>query len=71
MRPSASRVAGGSIACSRSCSFARGYGWLSTGNPSEALDTLVRLFDPADTCFHLTQRFHTIMYLAEAAVLSG
>jgi DNA-binding CsgD family transcriptional regulator len=51
--------------------LARGYGWLSTGNPSEALDALVRLFDPADPCFHLTERFHAIMYLAEAAVLSG
>jgi len=51
--------------------LARGYGWLSTGNPSEALDALVRLFDPADPSFHPTERFHAIMYLAEAAVLSG
>ena len=73
MASEAERLAGGKrLNCLLAVvQLARGYGWLSTGNPSEALDALVRLFDPADTCFHLTERFHAIMYLAEAAVLSG
>ena len=73
MASEAERLAGGKrLNCLLAVvQLARGYGWLSTGNPSEALDVLVRLFDPTDPCFHLTERFHAIMYLAEAAVLSS
>jgi hypothetical protein len=73
MASEAERLAGGKrLNCLLAVvQLARGYGWLSTGNPSAALDALVPLFDPAAACFHLTERFHAVMYLAEAAVLSG
>jgi ATP/maltotriose-dependent transcriptional regulator MalT len=51
--------------------LARGYGWLSTGRHAEAYAALCQLFDPAGPCFHPTERFHGLMYLAEAAVHAG
>jgi len=48
--------------------LARGFGWLGTGHHAEAYQALRRLFDPADPCFHETERFHGVMFLAEAAV---
>jgi DNA-binding CsgD family transcriptional regulator len=49
----------------------RGFGWVSAGNHTEAYLALRRLFDPADPCFHETERFHGVMFLAEAAVHAG
>ena len=51
--------------------LARGFGWMSTGHHSEAYGALRRLFDPAEPSFHLTERFHGVMFLAEAAVHIG
>jgi DNA-binding CsgD family transcriptional regulator len=51
--------------------LARGFGWISIGNHTEAYDALRRLFDPAEPCFHLTERFHGVTFLAEAAVRAG
>jgi DNA-binding CsgD family transcriptional regulator len=51
--------------------LARGLGWISTGNHTEAYAALCRLFDPAEPCFHLTERFHGVTFLAEAAVRAG
>src|SRR5262249_57759751 len=51
--------------------LARGFGWLSAGRHPEAYQALRRLFDPADPCFHETDRFHGVMFLAEAAVRAG
>lgn len=48
--------------------LARGYGWLSAGQHSRAYHELRRLFDPRDSSYHVTERFHGVMYLAEAAV---
>jgi DNA-binding CsgD family transcriptional regulator/energy-coupling factor transporter ATP-binding protein EcfA2 len=49
----------------------RGFGWVSAGNHTDAYHALRRLFDPADPCFHETERFHGVMFLAEAAVHAG
>jgi DNA-binding CsgD family transcriptional regulator len=48
--------------------LARGYGHLSTGNYAAAYQSLVRLFDPADPSYHLTERFHGISFLSDAAI---
>jgi DNA-binding NarL/FixJ family response regulator len=48
--------------------LARGVGWLGSGRHSEAYQALRRLFDPDSPSFHLTERFHGVMFLAEAAV---
>jgi DNA-binding CsgD family transcriptional regulator len=48
--------------------LARGIGWLSAGQPARAYEELRRLFDPRDSCYHATERFHGVMFLAEAAV---
>jgi DNA-binding CsgD family transcriptional regulator len=48
--------------------LARGIGWLSAGQPARAYEELRRLFDPRDPCYHATERFHGVMFLAEAAV---
>jgi DNA-binding CsgD family transcriptional regulator len=49
----------------------RGYGMLGAGQYAEAYEALGRMFDPADPAFHLTERFHGVMFLAEAAVHAG
>jgi DNA-binding CsgD family transcriptional regulator len=51
--------------------LARGIGLAVAGEYGGAYDALSRLFDPADPAFHPTERFHGIMFLAEAAVRAG
>jgi ATP/maltotriose-dependent transcriptional regulator MalT len=51
--------------------LARGIGLLASGEYHEAYDALSRLFDPADAAFHPTERFHGIMFLAEAVIHAG
>jgi len=51
--------------------LARGIGLAVAGEYSGAYDALSRLFDPADAAFHPTERFHGVMFLAEAAVRAG
>jgi DNA-binding CsgD family transcriptional regulator len=51
--------------------LARGIGLVASGEYSGAYDALSRLFDPADAAFHPTERFHGVMFLAEAAVHAG
>ncbi len=48
--------------------LARGIGLAASGEYGEAYDALSRLFDPADAAYHPTERFHGVMFLAEAAV---
>jgi DNA-binding CsgD family transcriptional regulator/tetratricopeptide (TPR) repeat protein len=48
--------------------LARGYGHLSAGNYAAAYQALRRLFDPADPSYHLTERFHGISFLSDAAI---
>ena len=64
----AGRPLGNLLACVQ---LARGYAMISLGEYDRAYDELRRLFDPADPAFHLTERFHGVMYLAEAAVQAG
>ncbi|MCH5676884.1 helix-turn-helix transcriptional regulator [Streptomyces gilvus] len=51
--------------------LARGIAWLSTGEHGRAYEALRRLFDPADVAFHPAERYHGVMYLAEAAARAG
>ena len=51
--------------------LARGIGLAASGEYGAAYDALSRLFDPADAAFHPTERFHGVMFLAEAAVHAG
>ena len=51
--------------------LARGFGLMTAGQYSDAYEALRRLFDPADPAFHLTERYHGVMFLAEAAVRAG
>jgi DNA-binding CsgD family transcriptional regulator len=51
--------------------LARGYGHLSAGNYDAAYQALRRLFDPADPSYHLTERFHGISFLSDAAIPAG
>ena len=44
---------------------------MSAGQHADAYDDAPPLFDPADPAFHLTERFHGVMYLAEAAAHAG
>jgi len=46
----------------------RGFGLISTGRHADAYAALSRVFDPADPAFHLSDRYHGVMFLAEAAV---
>jgi DNA-binding CsgD family transcriptional regulator len=48
--------------------LARGAAQMSTGRYAQAYTTLRRLFDPADPCHHVREKFRGVMYLAEAAV---
>jgi DNA-binding CsgD family transcriptional regulator len=49
----------------------RGFSLLGTGQYQEAYEALRRIFDPADPSFHLADRYHGVMFLAEAAVHAG
>jgi DNA-binding CsgD family transcriptional regulator len=49
----------------------RGFSLLSVGQYAEAYEALRRMYDPADQAFHLTERFHGVMFLAEAATHAG
>ena len=51
--------------------LARGLALMNAGRHADAYAELRRMFDPADTAFHLTERFHAISYLAEAAAHAG
>jgi DNA-binding CsgD family transcriptional regulator len=44
---------------------------ISAGQHTEAYEALCRVFDPADPSFHLADRYHGVMFLAEAAVHAG
>jgi DNA-binding CsgD family transcriptional regulator len=50
--------------------LARGFAFCSEGQYAEAYAALRRVFDPDDPAFHQSERFHGVMYLAEAAVHS-
>jgi DNA-binding CsgD family transcriptional regulator/tetratricopeptide (TPR) repeat protein len=67
-RAASGRRLGDLLACVQ---LARGYALINLGEYAQAYDELRRLFDPADPAFHLTERFHGVMYLAEAAVHAG
>jgi DNA-binding CsgD family transcriptional regulator len=51
--------------------LARGFSLVRAGQYGDAYVALRRLFDPADPAFHLTERFHGVMFLAEAASHAG
>ncbi len=51
--------------------LARGIGSLTAGNYAEAFDALRVTFDPADPTYHPVERFHGVMFLAEAAMHGG
>ena len=51
--------------------LARGFALLAAGQYTDAYDALRRLFDPEDPAFHLAERYHGVMFLAEAAVHAG
>lgn len=51
--------------------LARGFSLLTAGQYADAYEGLRRLFDTGDPAFHLTERFHGVMFLAEAAVHAG
>jgi len=51
--------------------LARGFAMISSGRHAEAVDALLRVFDPADPAYHQRERFSGIMFLAEAAVHAG
>ena len=51
--------------------LARGFAFCSSGQYAEAYSALRRVFDPADPAFHESERFHGVMYLAEAAAHCG
>jgi hypothetical protein len=51
--------------------LARGFALISAGEYTQGYEALRHLYDPADPAFHLTERFHGVMYLAEAAAHAG
>lgn len=51
--------------------LARGIGLTTAGEFGAAYDALHRMFDPDDASYHATERFHGVMFLAEAAAHSG
>lgn len=51
--------------------LARGIGLTAIGEYDAAYEALRRMFDPADAAFHATERFHGVMFLAEAAAHAG
>ncbi|HXT91097.1 MAG TPA: AAA family ATPase [Trebonia sp.] len=73
MAAKAERAAGGRrlgdvLACVQ---VARGYALINLGAYDQAYEELRRAFDPDDPAFHATDRFHGIMFLAEAALHAG
>jgi DNA-binding CsgD family transcriptional regulator len=73
MAAEAERAAGGRrlsdlLACVQ---VARGYALINMGEYGQAYDELRRVFDSGDPAFDATERFHGIMYLAEAALHAG
>ena len=73
MAAEAERAAGGRrlsdlLACVQ---VARGYALINLGEYGQAYDELRRAFDPDDPAFDATERFHGVMYLAEAALHAG
>ena len=67
------RAAGGRRLNSLLCcvQLIRGFGLISAGQHTEAYEALCRVFDPADPSFHLADRYHGVMFLAEAAAHAG
>jgi len=51
--------------------LARGIGLTTVGDHGAAYEALRRMFDPGDASFHATERFHGVMFLAEAALHAG
>jgi DNA-binding CsgD family transcriptional regulator len=51
--------------------LARGIGLTTAGEYGAAYEALRRMFDPRDAAFHATERFHGVMFLAEAALHAG
>ncbi len=51
--------------------LARGIGLTAAGDYDAAYGELRRMFDPDDAAFHATERFHGVMFLADAALHSG
>jgi DNA-binding CsgD family transcriptional regulator len=51
--------------------LARGFALITSGRHAEAVDALLRVFDPGDPMFHQRERFTGVMFLAEAAVRAG
>ena len=51
--------------------LARGISRIAEGRHSDAYDELRRLFDRDDAAYHLTERFHAVMFIAEAAIHAG
>ncbi|MDH2413838.1 AAA family ATPase [Nocardioides sp. CER19] len=51
--------------------LARGYAMVATGRYAEGFTELRRVFDSTHTSFHLTERYHGIAQLAEAAAHTG
>jgi len=49
----------------------RGIGLATAGEYGAAYDALSRLFDPDAAAYHPTERFHGVMFLAEAALHAG
>jgi tetratricopeptide (TPR) repeat protein len=48
--------------------LARGFSLVTVGQYDKAYDQLRRMFDPGDPTYHPTERYHAVMFLAEAAV---
>lgn len=64
-----SLAAGGGLNPLLACvQLARGYGHLGNGNYIAAYQSLRRLFNPADPSYHLTEHFHGISFLCDAAL---
>ena len=51
--------------------LARGIGLVTASDYSGAYDALSRLFDSGDAAFHQSERFHGVIFLAEAAAHAG
>lgn len=67
-REARGRRLGDFLACVQ---LARGFALINQGEYAQAYDELRQLFDPGDPSFHPMERFHGVMYLAEAAVHAG
>jgi DNA-binding CsgD family transcriptional regulator len=51
--------------------LARGFGWISTGNHADGFEALRHVFDPADPAYHPSDRFHGVLWFADAAAHAG